>query len=235
MAINIANFQALFHQLMKIKLFGSAPPPVPFGKKPTAAQLSKLVGPGTLALPKVFQNAYANPLQQNLGTVLSRLRDQNGNLDLGTLEAVTGAVYQHSQTKNKAELHRFLAVISDLYRSFLSSKRRAAANFPLQEETLPPLAMFQHNGDSGPFTIPVDDMNNLFAAGLGVVSLPAVYRDHPVLWTSLSHETGGHDVIHADVDLMPEMQAGVIKLLGGPTTIGNPSSLSQPQLLARRG
>jgi hypothetical protein len=226
MAIDTAKFQSFFEKLMKIKLFGSAPPPPPFGKTPTVAKLQKAITPGAQLLPTVFRDGYATPLQQNLSQVLAQLQG-----DVTTIEAVTGAVYQQAQKVGQPQLHRFLAVISDLYRSFLSKKRRTAANFPIVE-TVPPLAMFQNKGDSGPFTIPSDDIENLIGAAIGVVSMPAVYRDHPVLWTALSHETGGHDVIHADVNLMPEMRAGVRQALGGPSTITSSTNLTQKQIIA---
>lgn len=226
MGIDSTKFQSFFDKLMKIKLFGSAPPPPPFGKKPTVAKLQKAITPGAQLLPTVFRDGYATPLQQNLTQVLAQLGQ-----DLTSIEAITGAVYQQAQKVGQPQLHRFLAVISDLYRSFLSKKRRTAANFPLVE-TVPPLAMFQNRGDSGPFTIPSDDIEKLMGAAIGVVSMPAVYRDHPVLWTALSHETGGHDVIHSDVNLMPEMRAGVRQALGGPATITSSTNLTQKQIIA---
>jgi hypothetical protein len=227
MAIDAKKFQAFFEQILKINLFGAIPPPPPFGTRPTVASVQKVVRAGALILPPVFRDGYAAPLQQNLAHILAILVQQG---DLTSLEAITGAVYQHAQRTGTPHLHRFLAVISDLYRSFLSAKRRAAADFPIVE-TVPPLALFQNKGDNGPFTIPSDDIENLFGAVIGVVSLPAVYRDHPVLWASLSHETGGHDVIHADINLMPELRAGVRALLGGPAVVP-PSGLSQKEITA---
>jgi hypothetical protein len=47
-----------------------------------------------------------------------------------------------------------------------------------------------------------------------VVSLPSVYRNDPILWASLAHETGGHDVIHSDRDLEPELAEDVRSLFG---------------------
>lgn len=226
MSIDSSKFQAFFEQLMNVNLFGSAPPPPPFGKKPTAAKLKKVLAAGAQLLPTVFRDDYAVPLEQNLTAVLAQVGQ-----DLTSLEAITGAVYQQAQKTGLPQLHRFLAVISDLYRSFLSKKRRTAADFPIVE-TVPPLAIFQNKGENGPFTIPSDDIENLFGAAIGVVSLPAVYRDHPVLWTSLSHETGGHDVIHADVNLMPEMRAKVRQALGGPDTISSTANLTQQQTIA---
>jgi hypothetical protein len=57
----------------------------------------------------------------------------------------------------------------------------------------------------GPFTIESDLMKEKAGVSIGLVSLPATYRDHPVLWAGLSHEVGGHDVVHADDGLVAEM------------------------------
>ena len=77
----------------------------------------------------------------------------------------------------------------------------------------PPLALFQSTTDRGPFTIKSDLMMEKFGIPIGVVSLPATYRDHPVLWAGLSHEVGGHDVVHADHGLVAEMVSKTRALL----------------------
>lgn len=223
MTLDANRFQALFQQLLSIDLFGTAPPPPPF-KRPTVPAVQKAIAGGAKLLPPAFREGYAAPLLTNLSHVLAALQG-----DFTTIEALAGAIYQHAQATGKPELHRFLAVISDLYRSFLSKKRRTQADFPIVE-TLPPLALFQHAGDNGPFTLPSDDIQQLFSATVGVVSLPATYRDHPVLWASLAHETGGHDVIHADAGLLPELKAGVRAQLGAPTTVP-PNNVIPKQLI----
>jgi hypothetical protein len=106
-------------------------------------------------------------------------------------------------------------VVSNFYRSFLDASRRAVASFPPLVEQLPPLAMFQHDGGMGPFTLPVDAIGRLFGGSVGVVSLPSTYRAHPLLWASLAHETGGHDVLHADAGLLPELRESVRTFFGG--------------------
>lgn len=131
------------------------------------------------------------------------------------LETVGGAIYDHRVDGIDPELDRFLAVISNFYRSFLDATRRASAGFPPVGEHLPPLAMFQHDGQSGPFTLPVDVISRLFGGTVGVVSLPSSFRDHPLLWASLAHETGGHDCLHADADLLPELSQSVTTFFGG--------------------
>lgn len=133
-------------------------------------------------------------------------------------ETLAGAVYEHApDSEVKAPLQRFLAVISNLYRSFLSRAKRNAVDVPPSLPMLPPLASFKQSGDFGPFTIPADGTRQLFGSDIGVVSLPSTYRDHPVLWAALAHETGGHDVLHADPELLPELAGGVRDLFGGGT------------------
>ncbi len=48
------------------------------------------------------------------------------------------------------------------------------------------------------------------------MSLPASFAEHPFLFGSLAHETGGHDVIHADLKLLPQLRAEVHTLFHGP-------------------
>ena len=78
----------------------------------------------------------------------------------------------------------------------------------------PPLACFQaDSGEQGPYTIESDIMHQLFGIEIGIVSLPATYRSHPVIWSVLSHEVCGHDVVHADDGLLQEMTAAAQALL----------------------
>ena len=118
------------------------------------------------------------------------------------------------------QLQRFLAVISNLYRSFLDKAKRAAVNIP-SNDFLPPLAMFQSSGQNDPFTLPCDTIKQIFASSVGVVSLPSTYRDHPVIWAALAHETGGHDVTHTDTGLLDELGQGIQRLFGGGPLVPN--------------
>lgn len=202
MAIAQDNFNQLFGKLMSVDLFGTAPPAAPWsdsGQNSVQAALDS----GANALPTPLATAYLAPLERNLGHVLSALGG-----DETILETVAGAIYEHADAPTVPALHRFLAVISDLYQSFLTKHRRIQAGFPVVEQW-PPVATFQHDGGNGPFTLPVDATKSLFGASVGVVSLPATYQAHPFLWASLSHETGGHDVLHADTPLLPELRQKV--------------------------
>lgn len=206
MPVTVKGFQQLFDVLMQINLEATVPPPPPYGVKPTWTRVKRAVDAGARLIPKPFLDGYVAPLQTNLKNLV---KDRKR----GELETLTGAVYQHAQMRGNPELKRFLAVVSDLYQSFLDKRKRAQARFPNREQ-LPPLAMFQHRADFGPQTFPVDKLNDLGLPGatVSVVSLPAAYREHPFFWASLAHETGGHDVVHADLDLLPELKVGVRKM-----------------------
>jgi hypothetical protein len=211
MTVSQENFMKLFARLASLDLSGTGPPDVPFqGDPPAVDSVEAAIQPAADRLPLLFRDAYIDPLESNLRHTLLSLQG-----DPTLVETVAGAIYDHGVDAVDPELDRFLAVISNLYRSFLEAGRRAAAGFPQLEEQLPPLAVFQHDGRGGPFTVPVDGIESLFEGTVGVVSLPSTYRDHSLLWASLAHETGGHDVLHADPTLLPELGAGIRAFFGG--------------------
>ena len=198
-------FDQIWQRLATIDLFGAAGDALP-----AAADLPQAVIAGGVQMPHVYQATYVQPLETNMPRMLAAIADS-----ASTVETVTGAVYQHQAgDPMRAPLNRFLAVISNLYRSFLDDNKRANAGVALTE-TLPPLAMFQNDGSSGPFTIPVDDVIGLFGGEVGVVSLPATYANDPIIWASLTHEVCGHDVTHADTGLLEELTAGVATAFAG--------------------
>ncbi|MCP6768916.1 hypothetical protein NL529_29135, partial [Klebsiella pneumoniae] len=84
----------------------------------------------------------------------------------------------------------------------------------------------------GPYTVESDEMLKRFGTPIGVVSLPATYRDHPIIWASLSHEVCGHDVVHADEGLLPELTAAVRTALAPHFTLGkNPDTATLNALI----
>jgi len=208
--MNPQNFVQLCNTLAAVDMFGSSPPASPWAQ--AGAQMSDIQGAIEAArpvLPLVYADSYIDPLQKQLSGVMWA-----GN---PLQETLVGAVAQHGSGYVLAPaLKRFLAVVSNFYRSFLDKKKRAAANFPTTQ-TLPPLATFKFAGDFGPFTYPVDKVQQMIPASVGVVSMPATYAGNPILWAALAHETGGHDVVGADAGLLQELQQGVGKALANVT------------------
>jgi len=210
-----------YQRLLKIHFSGTAGEALPHG-----ATLVKAINAGVNMLPHIYAERYAQPLEHNLKRLLQL--EAGRRLPPAIVEALTAAVYQHRNGSPKAQqLERFLGVISNLYRSFLDKTKRAAANIPLTQ-TIPPLAKFQHDGRGGPFTLPVDRVKDLIGARIGVVSLPATYADDPVIWAALAHETGGHDVTHADPGLLPELAENIPTALAGMPT---PQGISRGDLI----
>jgi hypothetical protein len=94
----------------------------------------------------------------------------------------------------------------------------------------PPLAFFQRSGDDGPYTIPADQAEREIGSSVGIVSLPSTYRNSPIVWSALAHETGGHDVIHADDGLIEEL-GNLVQALFDPTPVTVGGNASQAQIL----
>lgn len=213
MPFDLESFSALCEKISSIDLHGTSLPLPPWGSRlPNRADLSSAIAEGSALLPPAYQAGYAQPLRDQLARIEHLARHTTGFA--GTVETMIGAVHQQGEGyPHAAALRRFLAVVSDLYRSFLSADKRTAAGVRLSE-LLPPLATFKYQGDQGPFTIPVEGTKGIFGGSIGVVSMPAVYRDHPLLWGSLTHEAGGHDVVHADDGLLDELRAVVLEKCG---------------------
>lgn len=202
------NFNSLYTQLMKTKFLAPATPA--FGAKPAEAKIRALVNKAGSLLPAPYRSGYVTPLLDRSDSIFARL----GAADAFSVETLTGCIYQHADKKILPQMNRFLAVISDLYASFLSKSTRCNLRIQLSE-TLPPLAVFQSLPTNGPFTLPCDMIAQLTGGTIGVVSLPATFADHPLFFGSLAHETGGHDVIHADSGLMQQLREQVYSLFPG--------------------
>lgn len=204
----VAGATALWRRLAtEVDFFGTHGAPMPGD-----ADLERALREGALLLPRAYAAAYVEPVQRGTPQLLALARA--GRIRMSSVEIVTGGITQHGPGwPMAAELRRFVAVVSNLYRSFLDSARRADAGMPDRGVTLPPLAAFQHRGEDGPITIAVDLIHKFLGGGVGVVGLPATFAAHPILWTALAHETGGHDVTHADTGLLEEFAAGLPAVL----------------------
>lgn len=210
-------FKLLYARLCKINFAGTAGDPAP-----DPALLAGAIDDGGLLLPLSYVTDYVKPLQSNLAQLQQLAATQR--IPNALLEALSAAVYLHRPGSTlELPLQRFLAVVSNFFRSFLSDVKRSQANIPLRQ-VLPPLAVFQREGRMGPFAITVEETARIFGAKVGVVSMPATYADHPLIWAILAHETGGHSVTHADPGLLDQLAASV------PLAVaGTPASPSMPR------
>ena len=203
----VGQAAALFDTIRGVDFFGRGGQPMP-----PDADLDRVLREGAMLLPHAYEPAFVAPVRAGMPRLLALARQ--GRVRMSSVEIVAGSVYQHgADWLMGAELRRLVAVVSNLYRSFLDSARRRAAGMPDLGQVLPPLAAFSHDGTDGPMTLAVDLIAAYLQGRVGVVALPATLAAHPVLWMALVHETGGHDVTHADAGLLDELAAGLPAVL----------------------
>lgn len=185
------------------------------------AQLLADLQTATPNLPHVYQQAAAQPLisfLNNLGQdkYLQIFQGQTTDDQSALLQQIVPdaalAILTYDGTVSQA-VNAFQEVVSDLYDGFLSDEQRVSqSGTPINTPTygiIPPLVKFG-NEDSGPYTWPADATSDALGMGCGVVSLPPSQINGGILaWTALGHETGGHDVTHADKGLLDELASQV--------------------------
>lgn len=197
----------------------------------TEERIVSSIEKGSPHLPVYYQKHFINPLKENIARLITRYP--------GYLDAPIGAVYDHCNESTKSEkggvdvdtaLHRFLAVISNLHRSFLSGQRRAQVNFPpLITAEMPALATFRTSSRLPvPFVFTEENIKSMFGGSTAVISMPYSYKNHPLLWPVLTHEAGGHIILQSDQNILPELISGVSDLF--TRQISSPGNLEKTLL-----
>jgi len=169
-------------------------------------------------LPYVYQEAAAKPLihfLQNLGEwKFLQIFNENSTDELSAVlqqiipDAVLCVLFHEGTFE--VGVNAFQEIVSDLYDGFLSNEVRVSkqGGRPIEPPTygvIPPLVKFG-NAESGPYTWPCDATNQILGMHCAIVSLPpAQLKGGLIAWSCLGHETGGHDVTHADAGLLDEL------------------------------
>ena len=210
--IDLQNYEAFCEALTKIDYFGKDEGLLP---RLSPDDLTAVISTNAAFVPLAYRTEYAKALIDVLPSLLTRLKGKPAAEIISALERYCAPIYQlapaSTDTDVRQELQRFLAVVSNLYRSFLDKKKRASIDVPLVTDQ-PPLAYFMSNGRDGPSTINCNEMQKYIGTPISIVCLPHSYREHPITWASLAHEVCGHDVVHADPELVPELVVGVRSL-----------------------
>src|ERR1051325_5006649 len=130
----------------------------------------------------------------------------------GLMMDIAQAILQQGEGFAEAPTDAFEEVVSDVYDGFLSAEDRRGVN-PPDRGAIPPLVKWGIP-EFGPYTWPVD-ATSAFRCKAAVVNLPpANARRGLVAWSALGHETGGHDILHADTGLPEELSAALQQSLG---------------------
>jgi hypothetical protein len=216
MEFQSSNFRELCKELSSIDHFGRDRSAFrPLGSR---SEILKAFETGVAYLPIAYRNSYVQFVREVIPSLLIRRKEIDRSQRYHYLERLLAPVYAHAPPyvshDIRPQLRRLLAVVSNLYRSFNDPKKRESLKIPVVD-TLPPLAFFQVLSNQGPYTITTERMTRETGSAVGVVSLPASYRNHPILWSILAHEVCGHDVVHTDPTLIPELVKEVRKLFVG--------------------
>lgn len=168
-------------------------------------------------MPYVYQEAAVKPLiaflqrlgeQRFLQIFNGAATDQQAEVLREMLPDAALSILFHGSFDQAVD--SFQEIVSDLYDSFVSDEARVGKQTgrPINSPTygvVPPLVKFG-NADNGPYTWPCDSTTQTMGMKCAVVSLPpAQLRGGILAWSSLGHETGGHDVLHADAGLLDEL------------------------------
>jgi len=160
-------------------------------------------------LPPLYRTAVYDPFvakldnlgQQGFTKIL--LSDPNREGIAGLLLDIAHAILQNGEGFQQRATDGFQELVSDLFDGFLSAEDRKAVN-PPDQGAIPPLVKWG-NPDFGPYTWPVDATIS-FDVQAPIVNLPPANARHGILaWAALGHETGGHDILHADTGLLQEL------------------------------
>jgi len=117
---------------------------------------------------------------------------------------IAHAILQNGEGYKDKATDAFQEVVSDLYDGFLSAEDRVGVK-PPDRGIIAPLVKWG-NPDSGPYTWPVDVTSSIFELQTGILNLSPPNAEHGLLaWSALGHETGGHDILHADIGLLQEL------------------------------
>lgn len=197
---NLTELKSLDSLMKKSKtmIFDSdTGPTMDYGTKEKALGI---VYDGYTTLPKTYHEIFLDPLKKLITTedysgILHAL-DQSGDGPWGDWLA---SINQRRAGYQKEATHAFEESIADLYDGFLSMEERQGIK-PPDYETVSPLVKW----GSGPYTWPADTGIKL-GMNMAVVSMPPAYSQNIALWAPLGHETGGHDILHADKGLLAEI------------------------------
>ena len=203
--IDLSRLAACVEDSRRAWLDRDAGPGEPAGYADLLARLAAARG----KLPPLYRSAAADPFIASLEDLGAEkfadllARDPKRQRTAGLLLDIAQAILQNGEGFEAKATDAFQEIISDLYDGFLSAEDRRGVKKP-DYEKIAPLVKWG-NPESGPYTWPVD-ATKIFGLEVAVVNLPpANARRGLCAYAALGHETGGHDILHADDGLLKEI------------------------------
>ena len=217
MSISLANLAAAQQEAIADFKFDLQGPP----NSASLSELKNRLGAAKDKLPPVYRTALYAPFL----AVVDKLTEADFSSILRNPNTASfffdfaQAILQHAEGYSATATGAFQEVVADLYDGFLSNEDRSNIKLP-DRDTVTPIVKWG-NPEDGPYTITIESAREL-GVGCAIVNLPpAIARGVLVAWSSLAHETAGHDIAHADVGLVPEMKQAVHTAVLGAKKIGS--------------
>src|SRR5262245_35484182 len=135
--------------------------------------------------------------------------DVNNDRAARLMMDIAQALLQPAEGFQQDALRAFQQLVSDLYDGFLSAEDRRGVK-PPDRSVIAPMVKFGEPR-SGPYTWPIEATSSFRVRGTpgpssAVVSLPPSNgRLGLMAWSSIGHETAGHDILSADRGLKSEI------------------------------
>lgn len=169
--------------------------------------LKEIVDPANIPpeFPPRYRTGYVARLRKNRSSVIAGLRRkqtefllQQEGVEYSAEKAqqwadlLAEAIVGWGNEENIEILRRFAAVVSDIYYGFFLEARRANPDLKPGTYYPPMIALMEDRKRWGPHALNGREMFELSRSAIGVVALPRNFSDHPLFWTLLAHEVGGH-------------------------------------------
>jgi hypothetical protein len=174
-------------------------------------------------LAPIYQHGMFDPFVATLAALgegeFTRILDADVNNDRAgrLMMDIAQALLQPGEGFQHAALRGFQELVSDLYDGFLSAEDRRGVKPPDRGVTAPMVKFGEPR--SGPYTWPIEATGSFRVTGTAgpnsaVVSLPPSNgRLGLMAWSSIGHETAGHDILSADKGLKAELSDTVANAL----------------------
>jgi hypothetical protein len=206
---DISNLAACVEEVRQAAVDGDPGPPDPTDFHDLRGRLEA----SRFKLPPLYRDAVFTPFVAKLDSLGQSgfnqilIGDPTRERIAGLMLDIAHAILQNGEDFEPRATDGFQEVTSDLFDGFLSAEDRKAVE-PPDEGVIAPLVKWG-KPDFGPYTWPVDATLN-FGVGAPIVNLPPANARRGLLaWSALAHETGGHDILHADTGLLQELAENV--------------------------
>ncbi len=211
--IQINNFDACVEDIKKTALRIEDEPQDPS----TFEELTSRLESASKKFPPLYKVNVTEPFIRKIHELGSEgfqsvlRRDPSRLREAGLMMDIAQAILQKGEGYLEKPTAAFQEVVSDLYDGFLSGENRRVIGLP-QSSIVAPLIKWGRS-DIGPYTWPAS-ATRIFDVKASIVSMPPSHAEGGLLaWTSLAHETAGHDVMSANPGMLEELSVAVQKKL----------------------